>query len=154
MKPFITVAVALLLISPFASANYQPPHYKARVVNITPVYEYILVNRHHPRSTVIVNKRHNCAAIGSIIGGSLGHMVSDKKHKIVGTIAGAIMGGAIGHKIDNTNRQDRYTVVNPRQPTLSKQRVLRGYKVSYKVKGRTYQTFSKTKPNKYIRIYH
>ncbi|MGJ8678696.1 glycine zipper 2TM domain-containing protein [Paraglaciecola sp.] len=181
MKYVISSVLILLFISPVTQAHHNKGYYKARVVDVTPVYEYVAtrhnqdycdVHRHSDdyRSDerryrdsnyrqYHYNNRHNAAVLGSVIGGSIGHASSDRKHKVVGTLAGAIIGGVIGHKIDHQQqgyssrhaKQNRYC--SKGHYSKSKQRRLRGYEVTYKMKGRLYQTFSQQRPNKHIRIY-
>ncbi|WP_158970671.1 glycine zipper 2TM domain-containing protein [Paraglaciecola sp. L3A3] len=157
MKRLIASTIILLLASPLAQANNHKSYHKARVVNVSPVYEYVAVTRNiESCPTISYSKQHNATVIGSVIGGSIAHATSNKRHKVINTIAGAIIGGAIGHKIDHHSKQtaQSYCDTKVHRQTTSKQRVLKGYEVSYVKKGRTYQTFSKNKPNKHIRIYH
>lgn len=184
MKRLIASTLLLLLISPLANAHhnkgsYKQSYYKARVLDVVPVYEYVTVNYgrdkcrspHHSgyysssdySRYSTKNRNHHATVLGSVIGGSIGHAASDRKHKIVGTVAGAIIGGVIAHNINHkiSRKHDSYSsrhnqhhnscVKHNRTP--SKQRRLRGYEVTYKMKGRIYQTFSQDRPNKTIRIY-
>lgn len=184
MKYLISSALILLLISPLANAHhnkgsYKQSYYKARVLDVVPVYEYVSVRygrdkcRSPHRSGYYSNsdysrsytrhRNHHATALGSVIGGSIGHVASDRKHKVVGTVAGAIIGGVIAHNIrhkmsrkhegySSRYNQHHNTCVKHSRPS-SKQRILRGYEVTYKMRGRIYQTFSQDRPNKTIRIY-
>lgn len=160
MKKLIFVSL-LLLVSSATQAHHKRDYAKARVIEVTPVYEYIKVPNHDKsyrqgRKPYYRQQDFNGAPIiGSVIGGTIGHATSDRKHKFIGTLAGAIIGGAIGHHIDKKQQiySRSYSQHGPRSHQYKKQRVLRGYDVIYKFKGKLYETFSRDKPRKYIRIY-
>ncbi len=167
MKKLILTTL-LIIFATHTQAHHDRGYIKARVIEVTPVYEYITVhsphnNCHHNQDGYYHKKRYHknhyqsgpAPIIGSVIGGTIGHATSNRKHKFVGTLAGAIIGGAIGHQIER--KQDKYRnkhYSNHKHSHSSrKQRVLRGYNVLYKFKGRIYQTFTEDRPKKYLKIY-
>ena len=163
MKPLIASAILLLSASPFANANHHRGYIQAKVLNATPVYEYVSVS-HVPQREVCqpsaTSNQHNSTILGSVIGGSIGHATSDKRHKTLGTLAGAIIGGTIAHQISSShtnldyhNYKTQHCYKATQYQAVTKQRILKGYQVTYKIKGRTYQKFSQVKPQKHIRIY-
>ncbi|MCF2949941.1 glycine zipper 2TM domain-containing protein [Paraglaciecola aquimarina] len=192
MKYIISSALILFLITPLAQANHDPVfyyknsynkvthnnasfnkkrshknYYKARVIDVTPVYEYVSVRhnrdscdyRHHSNYPIHRDRNNHAAVIGSVIGGSIGNAASDDRHKVAGTLASAIIGGVLAHEIDrkhkkyHSNHYYSHNSCNASHLSTIKQRRLRGYQVTYKNKGRYYSTFSQDRPNKYIRIY-
>ena len=174
-----------LAISPLVQAKhdrrYQSNHehnrgeFKAKVINITPVYKYMTVNqpqiycapaqirstyRRSHDSRPHDSRRHykNSAIVGGVLGGVIGHAASDKNHKGLGAILGAVIGSSLVHNIGYVNNNHSHNipvkrdkcVVTPRK--TNKIRVLEGYKVTYRTQGKIYQTFRQNKPQKYIRI--
>lgn len=180
MKLLITSVLLFLAISPLVQAKhdrrYQSNHehnrgeFKAKVINITPVYKYMTVNQPQIycapaqiRSTYRWShdsRRHykNSAIVGGVLGGVIGHAASDKNHKGLGAILGAVIGSSLVHNIGYVNNNHSHNipvkrdkcVVTPRK--TNKIRVLEGYKVTYRTQGKIYQTFRQNKPQKYIRI--
>ena len=185
MKLLITSVLLFLAISPLVQAKhdrrYQSNHehnrgeFKAKVINITPVYKYMTVNqpqiycapaqmrstyRRSHDSRPHDSRRHykNSAIVGGVLGGVIGHAASDKNHKGLGAILGAVIGSSLVHNIGYVNNNHSHNipvkrdkcVVTPRK--TDKIRVLEGYKVTYRTQGKIYQTFRQNKPQKYIRI--
>ena len=180
MKLLITSALLFLATSPLVQAKhdrrYQSNHehnrgeFKAKVINITPVYKYMTVNQPQIycapaqiRSTYRRShdsRRHykNSAIVGGVLGGVIGHAASDKNHKGLGAILGAVIGSSLVHNIGYVNNNHSHNipvkrdkcVVIPRK--ANKIRVLEGYEVTYRTQGNIYQTFRKNKPQKYIGI--
>lgn len=174
MKLFITSALLILAISPLAQAHHEHKYYasdkhhsstyKAKVVNSVPIYKYVTARQ--PQTycePALVYKGHRSShdrgatIVGGIVGGLIGHAASDNKHKGLGTIVGAVVGSSVAHKVvsANTKDSDRYKVQRNCKPTYKKTkkvRVLDGYNVTYRSKGKLYQTFMQDEPAKYIRI--
>ena len=175
MKLLITSALLVLAISPFAQANHDLSYhnrgehssnvFKARVIDSTPIYKYVTVSQ--PQTycqPVVVNKTHRyshdrgAATVGGIVGGVIGHAASDHKHKGLGTILGAVIGSSFVRNIEHANDKHSLSYQAQQQNCVvtykktSKVRVLDGYTVTYRSKGRIYRTLRQNKPAKYIRI--
>ena len=183
MKLLITSALLFLATSPLVQAKhdrrYQSNHehnrgeFKAKVINITPVYKYMTVNqpqiycapaqirstyRRSHDSRPHDSRRHykSSVIIGGVLGGVIGHAASDKNHK--GAILGAVIGSSLVHNIGYVNNNHSHNipvkrdkcVVTPRK--ANEIRVLEGYKVTYRTQEKIYQTFRQNKSQKYIRI--
>lgn len=156
MKCLLTSALVLISLSTTANAHHNKDYIKVRVVDTTPIYKYVRLKPsqascHHTKQS---NNHRNALALGSVIGGSIGHSISHRKHKVLGTIAGSIIGGTIAHKISHS-KQSSHTAKHcyTQHNAPHKIRKLKGYEVTYKFRNNYYQTFSKNRPNKYIRIY-
>jgi uncharacterized protein YcfJ len=174
MKLLITSALLILAVSPLAQAHHKHNYYasdkqhrgvyKAKVINSTPVYKYVKVRQ--PQTycePTVTHKSHRRAhdkgakIVGGIVGGFIGHAASDNQHKGLGTIVGAVVGSSIAHKVVRTNNRDtgHYQRQQNCMQTYKKARkirVLDGYNVTYRAKGKFYQTFMQDKPAKYISI--
>jgi uncharacterized protein YcfJ len=173
MKFLIASAILSLVVSPLTQAkhhnNYQNAgkhsHHviKARVIDSTPVYKYLTVEQTptycEPRVVRKMTHRSSdkgAAIVGGIIGGFVGHTASHEKHKGFGTVMGAVIGSSLGHNIGVYNHRN-YKVKSQncvaRYNTPRKIRVLDGYNVTYRSKGKIYRSFTQDKPGRYIRIY-
>ena len=180
MKLLITSALLFLAVSPLAQAHHDRSYdtsnnhhrgaYKAKVINSTPVYKYVTVRQ--PQTycePVLIHNGHRryhdkgAKIVGGIVGGIIGHAASDNKHKGLGTLVGAVVGSSIAHNVVRTNnrypshRQVQQNCVhtykkNRKNRKNRKIRMLDGYNVTYRIKGKFYQTFMQDKPAKYIRI--
>lgn len=175
MKLLITSTILFLAVSPFAQADHQRSYhaigkhnavkFKARVIETTPVYTYIT----HPQQQTVCEpvvttyqKSHNKGAVilGGIVGGAIGHATSNDRHKGLGTIVGAVIGSSLAHKIDHSHKNNARTYqVQQQQCVTSHQkphkiRVIDGYNVTYRVKGKLYKTFRQERPDRFISIYY
>jgi uncharacterized protein YcfJ len=164
MKYLLTCAFLLSVVSPWSQAHHDRGYYKAKVVNTMPVYKYRTVKRPQEICHVYDGHRNHInngrALIGGVIGGTIGHAVSNRKHKVLGTIAGTIIGSSIAHQPRNSagtygvSHRNTSQLCRVNYHTAEKVRVLSGFNVTYKLKGRLYQTFTKNRPGKRIRIYY
>ncbi|WP_299078498.1 glycine zipper 2TM domain-containing protein [uncultured Paraglaciecola sp.] len=174
MKLFISSILLFLLVSPFAQANHDRSYHnhgkhsrkvvKAKVIRAIPVYKYVNTRNHktyckpvavHSEYRPAHSKR--AAIFGSIVGGIVGRTVSQNQTKDLGTLMGAVVGGSLAHNIVRAKHSElpTYSVQHnckPKHKKARKVRVLDGYKVTYRSKGRLYRTFMEEKPTKYIRI--
>jgi uncharacterized protein YcfJ len=177
MKLLITSALLFLAISPLAQAKHEPSYhnrdeqsrggFKARVINSTPIFKYVTLSQPQTyceptvvRKTYSRSHDKGAAIAGGIVGGFIGHATSNNKHKGLGTIVGAVIGSSLMHNIahGNNGHSRNYQIQQqnciPTYKKSRKVRVLDGYNVTYRSKGRLYRTFMQDKPNKYIRIYY
>jgi uncharacterized protein YcfJ len=182
MKLLITSALLFLVVTPLAQAHHDNSYhdrsghsrgeFKTRVINSTPVYKYITVRQPQTYCEPSVTRKpyahshnrrsHNNGAtlVGGIVGGVIGHTASDQRHKGLGTIIGAVIGSSLAHSIESSNKKDSRTYqFQPQNCVVTykknrKVRVLDGYKVTYRSKGKLYRTFRQDKPSRYIRIFY
>jgi uncharacterized protein YcfJ len=158
MKLLITSALLFLTVSNFAQAERHHGYFKAKVINSSPVYKYVMLNQPQKYCEPVVSRKSHksgAALVGGIIGGVIGHATSDKNHKGLGAVAGAIIGSSLAHNIEKSNNgyvQQQSCVVS--HAKAKKVRVIDGYKVTYRSQGTLYKTFRQSKPSKYIRIYY
>ena len=157
MKPFIVSLLILLFISPLAQAHHSRGYYKARVLDVTPIYRYKTVkaprevcyesrDRHRPHRKAIV--------VGSVIGGTIGHATGKRGNKGITTLAGAIIGGAVANELTHDRHDHDSYYCETHYKKVKKVRVLKGYDVTYRYKGRVYNAFREHKPGKHIKIYY
>ena len=175
MKLLLTSALLLLTISSLAQAKhnrhyqnndqYSRGEYKAKVIDSTPVYSYVTVRQPQtycePEMVVRTHRQSHdksAAIVGGIVGGMIGHAASNNKHQGFGTLVGAVIGSSLVHNIAHANNNHSQNNRVQRQNCVvkynrtSKVRVLDGYRVTYRSKGKIYRTFRQDKPAKYIRI--
>ena len=178
--PVIT-AVALLCAS-LANAGGHAGEYfytTARVVDVTPMYEYHRTypshSSHQPhygndqrckiKHVEVHNTHRDSGAVGAIIGGAIGaHIGSSigdsREATAVGAIAGSVLGGAVGQQQSSSVHyrvgQDCY-----QRPTHHSQgyekpyreyRELIGYKVRYRYNGREFSMTTHEHPGRTVRI--
>jgi uncharacterized protein YcfJ len=185
MKLLITSTLLFLTVAPLSQAHQDHSYhdtsvhsrgeFKAKVVNSTPVYKYVIVRQPQTYCEPLVYKTYGhsydrqsydrqsydnkgAAIAGGILGGLIGHIASDRRHEGLGTIVGAVIGSSLVHNIDRTNKKHLRTYqVQPKNCVVThkknrKVRVLDGYKVTYRSHGKLYRTFRKNKPSRYIRV--
>lgn len=175
MKLIIASTILLLAVSPLVQADHNRSYhhkdkfsrgeFKARVIDSTPVYKYVTIREPQTfcePSVKSYRQSHDKGAVilGGIVGGVIGHATSSNKHKGLGTVVGAVIGSSLAHNIDHSskNHSQSYRVNQPScvttYKTSEKVRVLDGYNITYRSKGKTYQTFRQDRPSKFIRIYY
>ena len=151
------IIILSTILSLFFSSTVLAKQRYAKVINVTPVYEYLIINTptevcHNPSYQ---SRQHNStnAVLGAIIGGTIGNAIGHNSKDVkITTTAGAVIGGIIGHELGkqrnskHNNRQRCITSYEQNQ----KIRKLAGYNVHYRFKGRSYETFSTHKPGKKI----
>lgn len=142
--------VSLLIhgcMSASVSAHHNTQRFNAKVVKVTPVYQYVTVNKpiHYCQSNQ--HKAYPLTSLGGVIGGVIGHAVSDKNHKGLGTVIGAVIGSSLLHTVEHSQRQHCTS-----KYSISKVRRLKGYDVTYHVRGQQYVTFMREKPSKTIHV--
>jgi uncharacterized protein YcfJ len=177
MKLLITSALLFLAISPMVQAKHERSHqnshqhnkgeFKAKVIDSTPIYKYLTVRQ--PQTycePVVLSKTHafsgakSVAIVSGILGGVIGHVTSDNKHKGLGTILGVVTGSSLMDNIGLSNNKHSHIVYANSQDCVtthrktSKGRVLDEYFVTDRSQGKVHQTFRQNKPQKTIRIYY
>lgn len=124
----------------------------ARVTEVVPVYQQQPVRVTQRSCTSRPSEYYDSTTptiVGAIVGGALGHALgNNKSNKRVGLVAGAALGGSIGHDISRTERH--VSDCRPSHNSVHYQQVLQGYQVTYKHRGRYYQTFTEQHPGRTI----
>lgn len=179
--PIVGTVIYLSLGATFVNASYNDHTNNrytdyAQVTQVNPIYETISLREPYQkchmeervvhRQTTRHQNRQSVTPhiLGSLIGGAIGNKLGhNKSNKRVGAVAGAILGGSIAGDISYKNRQHN----NRHQPNHSyttKERVchtnhttrqeqqLNGYDVSYRYKGKRYNTVMANHPGKRIRV--
>jgi uncharacterized protein YcfJ len=156
MKRVLLSLILLSFMVPIAYAHHSKNYYRAKVVNTTPVYRYKTVNA--PREVCYRDhakrRRYDRDAVvaGRIVGGALGYVAGEKGRKGLTTLAGAVIGGVAAKELTRGHSRDHgYCETHYRK---KKVRVLKGYNVAYRYKGRVRRTFRENHPGKRIRIYY
>jgi uncharacterized protein YcfJ len=156
MKKQTIILLSLLALSPATFAKQQ----KVKVLDVAPVYAYVMIEKPlefcRPLHSNRQLSKHDTALLGSIVGGTVGHLSSERHNKVQATIIGAVIGGVIGSQLDN----GRYQVSNaPSMQCTSpyvkaeKVRVIKGYDYWYRIHGKLYKGFSKSEPNRYVSVH-
>jgi len=178
-----TLAIGLTLISTTSMAGHhhapQNSYYaKAKVVEVTPVYEYQrqaytahrcnLDHLHKParlhKNKYSKHRRDNDKVMATVVGAAIGGTVANQifKHsdlRDIGTITGAFIGGAVANDIHHDRDSHNYRVsTTKRHPhkhckvKYKNVKVLDHYQVTYRYKGNYFTTATNTHPGKKLRI--
>lgn len=135
----------------------------AKVTHVQPLYERS--SRRIPETSCHIesyresgtSNSHTGTILGGIIGAAIGNELGHKKrNKQVGAVAGGLLGASIGRDVSRRNQggEPRYQereVCETHYRTESV-RQLTGYQVSYKYRGRHYQTHTRHHPGKRIPV--
>ncbi|MDP5032529.1 MAG: glycine zipper 2TM domain-containing protein [Paraglaciecola sp.] len=154
MKKKTVILISLLVLS---TSTFAKQH-KVKVLEVQPIYEYVVVNKPVEQCRTLHSRQltvnHDGALFGSVIGGTIGNMTSERKNRTEATIIGAVIGGVIGSQIDN----NRHSVRSPaltcttHYVNTEKVRVIAGYDYWYRVNGKMYKGFSEQEPSRYISL--
>lgn len=161
-------AVTLSFTSSLAHAwgNNENSYYdEAKVIRVEPISHTVQIMQpqrecyqQEVRQPVYEGGDNGGAAIvGGVVGGILGHKLSEGRGGA--TIAGTILGAAIGNEIGRANAeppryheevhyQDRCVV---RYVPHTEERI-DGYRVTYRYRGETYTTQTRSRPGNELRI--
>mgnify|MGYP001627307126 FL=1 len=135
-----------------AATQAHSRHEYGRVTDVVPVYSQVPVRQASTYCTPVYREQRDSATpaiVGAIVGGALGHAVgSNKTNKRIGLVAGAALGGSVGHDI--SKRDHYYEDCRTRHNSVHYRQVLEGYQVTYKYRGRYYQTFTEQHPGRTI----
>jgi uncharacterized protein YcfJ len=156
MKKQLVLLMFLLTMSTGSFASQQ----KVKVFDVQPVYEYVVVEKPveycRPIRPQYTATQHDRILLGSVVGGTIGSLTSERHNKTKATIIGAVIGGVIGSQIDNAGRystQSQTMQCSTRYVSSEKIRVIKGYEYWYRIKGKMYQGFSLTAPNRYVSLH-
>lgn len=166
-----TVAIAGLLAFSTASVQAGEVVYDfAKVVDVDPITKTVRYSE--PRQECwqeeVVHyqpgRTHHSSPTGAVLGGIIGAAIGNrvghgKKNKKVGAVAGAMLGASIGHDVSRRHAHaepgHRYTTTEERCETVRdyyEEERITGYQVTYKFRGNTYETRTKTHPGKKIKL--
>lgn len=132
----------------------------ARVLSVTPQTERINTPREECHTEYLRDAYSDSserglggAIIGGIAGGLLGSQIGKGSGRIAGAAVGAATGAIVGDRIDNSARSGYATrPVEHCSMVDNWQMVNRGYLVSYRYDGRTYDTVLPYAPGNKLRI--
>jgi len=139
----------------------------ARVIYAQPVYKTIRVERpvvecfsHPPQQagvTVIRQHSPENIIVGGILGGIVGHELGNNYNRDITTLAGVVIGSTIANNISTANyvvnQRQNHNISHCQQHTsFVEERVLVGYHVKYKYRGRIYTTRTATHPGDRIPV--
>ena len=148
VKTCLTLSLSLLLSGMANAASYYD---YAKVKKITPVYKYVMVGGPQERCYSVPTHTHanqDSTLVGVVVGAALGNLIGENTES---TVAGAVIGGSIGHSAAHHRVHMRQHCEIEYKPTR-KARKLKGYEVTYKYKGKRYQTFLKNHPGDKLKV--
>lgn len=151
-----------LASSPLYAGEYNRYGFrdKARVVDVTPLYETVEVptERHECWTEEVQGARSGSGAgmvVGSIIGGVIGNQIGRGDGRKVATVAGAVVGAAVGADADRQARREPYSETERhcrvRTDYVPEER-LRAYQVTYRYHGETFVTEMDHDPGKFVTV--
>lgn len=145
-----------------AHQDYAHQDY-AKVTHVQPLYERS--SRRIPETSCHIesyresgsSNSHTGTILGGIIGAAIGNEVGHKKrNKQVGAVAGGLLGASIGRDVSRRNQgrepRHREREVCETHYRTESVRQLTGYQVSYKYRGRHYQTHTQHHPGDRIPV--
>jgi len=141
----------------------------AKVVKVTPIYREIRVTTpvkqcwskpvNYSKKDRTMNYPAGATLAGGLIGGVIGHQFGKGRGKALATAAGTFIGAQIGHNSSKGHFQkasfDRHTGYEKHceiTNRVSYEEVVDSYKVSYRYKGKRYQTTMPYDPGKKIKL--
>lgn len=162
------LTVTTLIITACLSTNVMAKHYShndyARVISVTPVYDYV-ANRIPVETCRNIDYRHHApepkhqsavpVVVGGVIGGVVGHSIgSNRGDKRIGAIAGTVIGATIGASIEQGGEHHYHGSGNHCTTTYQVDyvQVIVGYDVTYKYRAHRYHTHTKYHPGKRILV--
>ncbi|MCP3868173.1 MAG: glycine zipper 2TM domain-containing protein [Gammaproteobacteria bacterium] len=156
-----TLAASTML--PGAEAFYD----KAKVVDVVPLYETVRVAQPERQCTeeIVPSRRwgrreHSYTPLvaGAIVGGVVGNQFGRGRGKDAMTVAGALLGASVGNDIGKSHGHRRNRKPGRVQQHCEwvdryvEQEELAGYGVTYRYRGRLFQTRMATHPGKRIEV--
>jgi uncharacterized protein YcfJ len=160
-----TVATAAILSLGLAASNVvEARKVRARVTHVEPIYETILVeqpvtscSREYVERYVSSPNVAGQTLAGAIVGAAIGRQFGDGSGRDALTVLGAVAGSAVAN--DRAQRRTRTTTI-VREPVerctthmrRHNERVLTGYWVEYRHRGRFYRIRTREHPGREIRI--
>lgn len=156
------IGAALLVTSTLSmpAAADEVYYETARVLSVTPQVERINNPRQECHVEYIRDSYYNSgdrdiggAIIGGIAGGLLGSQIGKGSGRVAGAAVGAATGAIVGDRIDNSDRTSYASRPVEHCRTVDNwQTVTRGYLVTYRYDGRTYDTVLPYDPGRKLRV--
>ena len=150
MKTILTILFALTVTSTFARTVTIP------VISVQPIEiaEAQLVKRSHcPVIASGYNDGKRGTRIGQVVGGLIGSMIgSSESDRRVGTAIGVMVGGDIGKRWNSNRPGVEYTEHCNVGYSNQVQRMVHGYKVTYKYHGRLSTVLMDYNPGSFITL--
>lgn len=163
-KHSIIVALGLSLLAGSASAHRER-YASARVVAVEPLYQTVFVDQ--PVTTchreTVARRVADPAVVGTtlagaVVGAAVGRQFGSGSGRDAMTAIGAIAGSAVANRRAVSRRGGAVTVVHEPvdrcQTTYRReaQRMLTGYWVDYRHRGRIYRILTNERPGRFIRV--
>lgn len=160
-----TFALATLIALPAAARHHDHHTRYARVIDARPIYQsasYQVPEQVCHYETVSYRdndgpRSYTGTIVGGLVGAAVGHELGNsKRNKDVGAVAGGLLGATIGRDVSNRNNRTttRYRdeqVCQTRYRSEYSQHIT-GYNVTYRYKGRVYQTQTRHHPGDRIPV--
>lgn len=159
--------LSLIPVTAQAGRHYRDhDHYDwAKVTHVEPIYQQVRTRT--PRESCWneqvrvqynrYNESYTDEILGAVIGGSIGHALgknSNSKNRRIKTVIGTALGASVGHDLGQRHTGHRYET--QRRCTVSHDveyyDEIAGYRVTYRYKGRTYNTRMQHRPGKRIKV--
>jgi len=154
MKTFLNIAL-LIYVAAVATYAYGRS-VTVPVISVQPIEiaEAQLVKRSHcPVIASGYDDGKGGTRVGQVIGGILGSMVGDSNSdRRIGTAIGVMIGGDIGKRWNSNRPGVRYTEHCNTGYSNQVQRMVHGYKVTYKYHGRLETVILNYDPGSYITL--
>jgi len=135
---------------------------KARVVDVTPIYEVVEVptDRRECWTEEVHGTRSSGSGagmvVGGIIGGVVGNQIGRGDGRKLATVAGTVIGAAVGADADRQARRNEPYTTSERHCQVRTDYVqeerLRAYKVTYRYHGETFVTEMDHNPGKFVPV--
>jgi uncharacterized protein YcfJ len=163
----IVMGLALSLASAGALADRGHGHRfrdTAKVIEVTPLYETVEVNRPEERCWVervrhierVGRRDYAPTIVGGVVGGVVGNQLGRKRNRDLFTVAGAVLGAAVGHQYSDRDYERRVYFTKERRceqvDRYIEEEELVGYRVKYRYRGKIFTTRTKEYPGRRIRV--
>lgn len=163
-KRLLAIPMLVGLVSTSLFAGEQQRHNafrdKARVVDVTPLYEVVEVPVERRECWVeertVRSSNGGGALVGGIIGGVIGHQFGAGEGRKLATVAGGVIGATVGSEAERQSRRnepyrEEVRRCQPRTDYVQEQR-LRAYQVTYRYHGETFVTEMDREPGKFVTV--
>ncbi len=134
---------------------------KARVVDVTPLYEVVEVPTERRECwTEEVHRTRSSGSgagvvVGGIIGGVVGHQLGRGDGRKLATVAGSVIGAAVGADAERQARREPYSDTERHcqvHTDYVQEERLRAYRVTYRYHGETFVTEMDRHPGKFVPV--
>ncbi|MGD9842129.1 MAG: glycine zipper 2TM domain-containing protein [Steroidobacteraceae bacterium] len=131
----------------------------ARVVDVDPIIRRVAVSSPqrdcwYEDREVVVQRSATPTVLGAIIGGVIGHNITNGSSRGVATVAGAVLGASVGNDAAARNGRVQTQTVQQCETRYSRdfdQRI-DGYRVTYRYEGREYNTVMAYDPGNRVQV--